>query len=509
VTFPRGPALRRRLGLAASVLLGAMALGLVVLIAIVLGTGQDFAATRTANQLVVTVAQTDLAAGQALAAAPRKELTRTVPAPGTPVISVDTFDHLQSITGFGAALTDSSASLIEHGLSVSARKALMNQLFGTSELHLNLLRVPMGASDFTAGGVPYSYDDGSADPALEHFSIAHDRSYILPALTQALAVHPQLQILATPWSLPGWMKANGALDNRHDRGTPLVSDYSAYAQYFVRFLEAYAKAGVDVKAVTLANEPTNPTTYPGMNISAATEVRLIHRFLAPALKSAGLTNVAILGGDVGWGTAGYLRAIATSVAAQNLVGIASHCYYGSPSVMSAVHALDPQLKTEMTECSPGISTVPISEVVISSLRNWASQVYLWNLALDPSGGPVQAPNHGCPGCSGLVTIDPSTGSVSYTSAYDELGQASEFIEPGAQRVKSNSFVHYHYTRPGADYVSSGIDDVAAVNPDGSVVLMAYNNSKQTRTFAVEWHSYYFSDTLAPGATVSFRWRESN
>ncbi len=509
MTPTRGAVLRARLGAAASALLGVMVLGLVALIAIVLGSGQDFAAMRSANQLMVTVAQTDPAAGQALSVQPHLKLTRARPRPGTRVIAVDSFDHLQNITGFGAAMTDTSANLIEHGLAAGTRSALMTNLFSATGLDLNVLRVPMGASDFTATGTPYSYDDGSPDPDLTRFSIAHDTSYILPVLRQALAVHPALQILATPWSVPGWMKANDALDNRHNRGTPRVADYRAYAAYFVRFLKAYARAGVAVKAVTVANEPTNPTAYPGMNISAATEVRLIHRYLAPALAQAGLTNVAILGGDVGWGTAGYLRTIARSVAARDLIGIASHCYYGDPRVMSQVHALDPELKTEMTECSPGISTVPISEVVISSLRNWASQVYLWNVALDPTGGPVQAPNHGCPGCTALVTIDPATGSLTYNRAYDELGQASEFFSPGAQRVKSNTFVRYRYTKPGADYVSSGLDDVAAVNPDGSVALMAYNNAKRSVSFAVEWHSYYFRYTLAPGATVSFRWRESN
>lgn len=508
MTSPRRADIQRRLGVGTSALLAVLVLGLVGLIAIVLGTGEDFATTRTANQLVVTVAQTDPAAGQALAAQPARRLTRAKPAPGTPVISVDTFDHFQNITGFGAALTDSSANLIERGLSAPAAGALMARLFGPGGLNLNVLRVPMGASDFTADGVPYSYDDGSPDPALSRFSIAHDRGDILPALRAALALDPKLQILATPWSVPGWMKANGSLDDRRHRGGLRVADYQAFANYFVRFLQAYAKAGVDVKAVSVANEPTNPTVYPGMDIPEATEVRLIHRFLAPALAHAGLINVAILGGDVGWGTPGYLAQLATSVATRDLVGIASHCYYGDPRVMSAVHVLDPNLKTEMTECSPGISTVPISEVLIGSLRNWASQVYLWNLALDPRGGPVQAPNHGCPGCTGLVTINPATGSVTDTLAYDQLGQASEFFDPGAQRVESNSFVRYDYRRPGADYVSAGIDDVAAVNPDGSVALMAYNNSRRTRTFAVQWHGYFFSDTLPPGATVSFRWRES-
>jgi glucosylceramidase len=503
---PTRGALRRTLGVAAPALLGVAALAMAALIAVVLLVGEDFASAGSADPLDVAVAVTDSATGQALAAAPDRELTRIRPATGTPVIAVDSFDHLQHITGFGAALTDSSASLIERGLSAGARAELMGQLFGTGGLDLNTLVVPIGASDFTADGVPYSYDDGSPDPQLTRFSIAHDRSYILPALRTALSLNPNLQILATPWSVPGWMKGNDALDDRHGGGTLRVPDYRAYAAYFVRFLEAYAKAGVKVAAITPANEPTNPTAYPGMNLPAATEVRLIHRFLAPALKQAGL-KVAIFGGDVGWGTADYLARIATSVAAGDLIGIASHCYYGDPRVMSEVHALDPQLHTEMTECSPGISTVPISEVVIGALRNWASQIDLWNLALDPRGGPVQPPNHGCPGCSGLVAIDPSSGSVTDTSAYDELGQASEFIEPGAERVRSNTFVHYDYRRPGADYVSAGIDDVAAVNPDGSLALMAYNNSQRTATFAVEWHSYYLTETLPPGATVSFRWRQ--
>ncbi len=504
MNLTRGASFRRALGITASILLGTFALAWVVLIAVVLIHGESF--EMTPDPLAVSVADTDPAAGQALSAQPALELARAKPAAGTPVIRVNTFVHLQHITGFGAAMTDSSASLIERSLSANARNALMRQLFGTGGLDLNTLRVPMGASDFTADGVPYSYDDGDADPTLSRFSIAHDESYILPALRQALALHPSLQILATPWSVPGWMKANGSLDDRQGAGTLLVSDYGAYAAYFVKFLQAYAKAGVHVTAITPANEPTNPTAYPGMNIPAATEVRLIHRFLTPALKQAGLT-VAIFGGDVGWGTADYLRAVATSVAAPDLIGIASHCYYGDPRVMSEVHALDPTLHTEMTECSPGISTVPISEVVIGGLRNWASQLDLWNLALDPSGGPVQPPNHGCPGCSGLVTIDPHSGSVTDTSAYAELGQASKFIDPGATRVESNTFVHYDYRRPGADYVSPGIDDVAAVNPDGSVALMVYNNSQRTRRFAVEWHDYYLTETLAPGATVSLRWRQ--
>jgi O-glycosyl hydrolase len=477
-----------------------------LLVAVLVALESLSAAVRTTTDpLAVTVVETNPATGETLASEPALELSATRPAAGTPVIDVDTAVRLQRITGFGGAMTDSSAELIERHLSTAARGDLMADLFGVGGLGLNTLRVPMGASDFSATEVPYSYDDGAPDPALQRFSIAHDTRYILPALRQALANDPRLQILATPWSVPGWMKANDALDDRGRTGTLLPADFSAYAAYFVKFLRAYAKAGVRVAAITPANEPTTPTAYPGMNISAATEVELINRYLTPALRAARLT-VKLYGSDLGWGTAAYARRVATSAAAGDLAGIAWHCYYGDPRVMSQVRALDPRLSVQMTECSPGIATVAISEVVIGSLRNWASQVDLWNLALDPEGGPVQPPNHGCGGCSGLVTINPQTGTVSADESYWELGQASEFIEPGAVRVRSNSFVRYDYTQPGADYISAGIDDVAAVNPDGSIALMAYNNARRPRTFAVRWQDRSFSDTLAPGATVSFRWR---
>ena len=84
----------------------------------------------------------------------------------------------QRVEGFGAAMTDSSAWLIERRSADGDQRAqLMSDVFGPNGLHLSFLRVPIGASDFTVGGRPYSYDDlppGRSDPELRHFSIAHD-----------------------------------------------------------------------------------------------------------------------------------------------------------------------------------------------------------------------------------------------------------------------------------------------------------------------------------------------
>ena len=74
----------------------------------------------------------------------------------------------------------------------------------------------MGASDFTENGAPYTYDDlpaGQTDPTLSDFSVAHDLSYILPALRMMLSVNPDIYTLANPWTAPPWMKSNDAYSN--------------------------------------------------------------------------------------------------------------------------------------------------------------------------------------------------------------------------------------------------------------------------------------------------------
>ena len=457
----------------------------------------------------VSVVQTAAAQHQRLAPLPGLQFTPVTPPSGTPLITVGDTTTYQAVTGFGAAMTDSSAWLIERKLSASSRSSLMNEFFGANGLRLDLLRVPIGASDFTATGVPYSYDDmpaGSTDVHLTHFSIAHDRSYILPALSEARSLNSKLEFLGTPWSPPAWMKRNDSLGNVANRGTLRAIAYGPWAAYIVKFIQAYARAGIPIGAITPQNEPGNPTSYPGMNLSAGAESNWITQDLVPALTKAHL-QAKVYGEDSGWSSAStaFAQATVASAAAKDLAGIAWHCYYGSPNVMSSLHQSQPALGQIVDECSPGISAIPISEVVIGSLRNWASAVALWNLALDPKGGPVQAPNSGCPRCFGLATINEAGGAVSLNLPFYQLGQASEFVQPGAVRVASNNFVTYNYSRPGQNFVSAGIDDVAVVNPDGSRVMVAYNNSTSPIKFAVAWRGQYFEYSLPAAATVTFEW----
>ena len=165
----------------------------------------------------VQVVQTDPGFSQELSTQPGRAISTLVPQ-GLPVINVNPQVRYQQFSGVGAALTDSSAWLIYDELSPTSRLALLQALFGEPgtanslglpAIHLNFLRVGIGAPGAMTVTPPYSYDDnppGGSDPTLSDFSIAHDLSYIIPTLQQALSINPALEVFANPWSPPAWMK---------------------------------------------------------------------------------------------------------------------------------------------------------------------------------------------------------------------------------------------------------------------------------------------------------------
>ena len=128
------------------------------------------------------------------------------------------------------------------------KKEFLASVYSRSGLGLNCGRICMGSSDYATEA--YSYADHGPDPELKNFSVEHDRSYLVPVVRDARKVNPELFLVASPWSPPGWMKANGTMFGGSMRRKYLAT----YAEYFNKFLDAYAEMGVDVDAITIQNE---------------------------------------------------------------------------------------------------------------------------------------------------------------------------------------------------------------------------------------------------------------
>ena len=411
-------------------------------------------------------------------------------------IRVDDSVKYQTIEGFGASLTDSSAWLFDKKLTREQRKAALEMLFDPQKgIGLRVLRQPMGASDFAL--TDYSYDDvtlGEKDFTLAKFSIEHDKAYILPILKEALAINPNIKIIGTPWSPPGWMKTSQSMI----RGALLPDAYPAFAKYFVKYITAYKEAGVPIYAITIQNEPVNvPGNYPGMDMTAFEQANFLRDNLGPALREAGL-NTKVLVFDHNWDLIEYpIQVLNDSKAASFAAGIATHCYGGVPTAQSELHDRFPDKEIWMTECSggdwqKGNLLEQQARLVINSTRNWAKSVVLWNLALDQNHEPFLG---GCTTCRGIVTVNHSASPVQVVPTVDftALAHASKFLKPGARRIASNSFDQ------------GSLEDVAFQNPDGSIVLLVLNSSGGSQPLNISWKGQFASYKMPAGAVATFRW----
>jgi glucosylceramidase len=310
-----------------------------------------------------------------------------------------------------------------------------------------------------------------------------------------LAINPEVFTLANPWTAPPWMKANDSYDNNGLAGSVQPRYYSALAQYFVKFIEAYEARGVPIDAITPMNEPSCSCRWPGSDLSSADDATFLPQYLAPALGAAGLHPTIFGVDDTELADA---QALLSGPAAPTLGGIAFHCYKGLGQ-MSALHAEYPTEDIILSECSPGIIPYATAEVPIDATRNWASAVQLWNLALDPARGPYET-IWGCPGCTGVVTVDEQAGTPSLGLNYYQYGQTTKYVDPGAVRIFSTRLVRDGYG------VTRGVDDVAFVNPDGSKVLVAYNDRVRAARLAVQWQGRYLNWVLPGHGTVTLIWR---
>jgi glucosylceramidase len=385
--------------------------------------------------------------------------------PVSPVgIHLDPSQRCQKLLGFGAALTDASCYLLEQ-LDPAARRTLLEECFGPSGLRLSVARTTIGSSDYSLSA--YSYDDSSeADPTLSHFSIDHDRKYILPLLREAQQVNPELFYFASPWSPPAWMKASHTLLG----GAMRKHYFPAYAEYFRRFLQDYAQAGVRIRAVTVQNEVDTDQDgrMPQALWGQEYEMDFVKLHLGPTLEKASLdTRIWILDHNYSlWGRA--VDELSDPDVYKYVDGVAWHGYFGSPEAMTRVHEMFPEKSAYWTEGGPDYTDphyatdwTQWSGTFTGILRNWARCIVSWNLVLDEKGRPDIGPFT----CGGVVTVNSKTHAVTRSGQYRAFAHYSRAMQRDAQVFASWGTI-------------PGIDHVAVENPDGSRVLVLTNSGRE-------------------------------
>ena len=374
------------------------------------------------------------------------------------VVAVDVASRFQTMLGFGSALTDASCYLLQQ-MEPEVRQKFLHETYSPDAMNLNFGRVAIGSSDYSRS--LFNYDDTPGDTTLHHFSIAHDEEYILPMLREIRKFNPDLFLLASPWSPPGWMKTYGSM-----LGGWMLSEYlEPYAQYFLKFLEAYEKAGIRINAVTSQNEletdqnGSMPATYWTPEI----EEDFIRDHLGPLLrKHAKDTQIWLLDHNYNlW------KRVAWQLRDQKLRsfvdGVAWHGYVGTADMMSRLHESYPDVPFYWTEGGPDVTNPNYAtewtrwgRTFTEAMRNECRGLITWNLLLDQDGNPNIGPFR----CGGLVTVK-QNGSLVESGQYWALRHFSQHVKRQATRIATRSD-------------ASELQHIGFHNTDGSTVLVVTN-----------------------------------
>jgi len=411
---------------------------------------------------------------------------------GNPFIDIDSTIVMQTVDGFGYTLTGGSAYLINH-MGSAEKTALLNEFFGTAtnSIGVSYLRVSIGASDLNSS--VFSYDDmpaGQTDVSLAHFSLAQDTIDFIPVLKQILTINPNITILGSPWSPPVWMKDNGSSVG----GGLLPQYYAAYAQYFVKYIQAMQSNGITVDAITIQNEPQYGGNNPSMVMSASQEADFIKNNLGPEFQIHGISTKIIVW-DHNCDNPNYPITVLSDAAAKAFInGSAFHLYGGDISALSTVHNAYPDKQLYFTEQWTGANETfsdnlkwHVKNVIIGSMRNWSRIALEWNLANDPTYNP-HTPG-GCTECKGAVTINGST--FTRNVSYYIVAHASRFVPPGSVRIASN--------------IAGGITNVAFKTPAGNKVVVAVNDGTTTTAFNIRFKGKWITTSLPAGGVGTYIW----
>jgi len=432
------------------------------------------------------------------------------------LVTVDVNQRFQTMEGFGAALTLSSAWIIN---SHPQRQAIIDALFHPeSGIGISHIRIPVGGmSDFMPNRDITTYVE-DYDYSLNSFNICNsgDCDYFLGVLKSILAVNPSLKIMAVPWTAPGWMKypfqdyetQNWLFGGKFDPGN---SDL--YARYLTKYIQGYAAEGITIHSMVPQNEPLfYADGYPSMFLEPQDEATLVSAMHREFSNNGISTKIYILGHN--WAYGDYVRTILNDQSVRPYIaGVGYHSYEGDCSDPASIVS-DYGVTTFFTEGATFQEDWNTPAWAPGDMSWWNRNIYqcqatkansvamlAWNLVLNEQFGPNMMNDfygHNCPGnacgcefCTGFIRTEGS--SFVKRVDYWTNGHYAKFVKPGAVRVASTEQV-------------GDITTVAYQNTDGSTVVVVGQNKwdgSQEVSLQINGRNYKFP-ALAQESMATFR-----
>ena len=417
-------------------------------------------------------------------------------------IIVDLNREKQTITGFGGAFTEASASLLNQ-LGEENRTKILNAYFAKEGANYSLTRTHMNSCDFSLEN--YSYTPVEGDTNLDHFSVEEDKDDLIPMIKEAMQISEDgFKLFASPWTAAPWMKDN----NSWVGGKLMPKYYDTWALFFSKYVDAYRAEGIDIWGFTVENEPHgNGNNWESMLFSPEEMTDFVVNHLSPKLHTDGKGELVILGYDQNReGIKEWVDVMfKDQQTAQHYDGTAIHWYESTydyfPEMLQYAHEKAPNKYLIQTEACVD-DEVPVwkddawywtkeatdwgykwreeekkylhpkyapanryARDIIGCLNNWVDGWVDWNMVLDRQGGPNWFKNW----CVAPIIVDPEADEVYYTPLYYIMTHFSKFIRPGAEVI-------------GVDSTDKNLMVTAAQNPDGSVAVVVFNEGMEQKSF---------------------------
>jgi glucosylceramidase len=411
-------------------------------------------------------------------------------------VFVDPSKTFQTMLGIGGALTDAAAETF-YKLPKDKQRELLTAYYDKDKgIGYTLGRTNIQSCDFSSSSYSYVKD---GDAALKSFDISHDKQYRIPFIKEVTAAAGgKLTLFVSPWSPPAWMKTN----NNVLHGGKLKHEYDQpWANFYVKFINAYEKAGIPVWGLTVQNEPMATQTWESCLYTAEDERDFIKNFLGPTLTKAGLAGKKLIAWDHNRDLM-YQRAstiLEDPAAAKYVWGIGFHWYETWTGAgmnfenERRVAETFPNKHLIFTEGCPEqfdikkIGDWSLGEKYGTSMINdfnagtvaWTD----WNVLLDEQGGPNHVGNF----CFAPIHADTKSGNLMYTNSYYYIGHFSKFIHPGAKRIISAA---------SRDMLLS----TAFINPDGKVAVVVMNKTDKDIEYFL-WIKGKAAKTTSPAHSI--------
>ena len=398
-------------------------------------------------------------------------------------LAVDLANPAQKIEGFGGCFNELGWTSL-NALTPEDRDHILHDLFAPGVgTNFNLCRMPIGANDFSRDW--YSYDETPDDFSLQHFSIANDLETLVPFIKSAQHYNPSLQLWASPWSPPSWMKRNhhyaaapsfpGQPDNglRPDQvgheGTDMFLQeqryFQTYAAYFGRFIDAYKKQGIDIGMVMPQNEFNSAQPFPSSTWTPEGLARFIQH-LGPEMAAR---HVRIFFGTLERGSVPLLETVLSDPQAGKFIEGVGVQWAGKNAV-AKIHRRYPKLTIYQSEqeCGDGKNDWHYAAYCWDLMKHYfnsgANAYMYWNISLLEGGS-----SHWGWQQNSLVTVDPATRTYRFNHEYYLLKHVSHFVQPGARRLP----------------ITGTFDNALAFqNPDRTIAVILRNETSWPRTINI-------------------------